>query len=355
MLTLNKKSIIYERMKRQRFLEPIAPNDDVEEYLELFRLMQPIAPVHFTRPGDPPKLVHRTSFDDYELSHQLREKHQIIKGRFAGGRVGYVVQQDLEQYATAFRKNLSKIKPIHEDIISLIKNSGGISKDQLKEDLDYPSGEISKALNSLQEAFLVYEDQTDTDWDTGWFDFSTEWFELKNDADLYIHNVSLVLINYLNSMVFGTLQQIKDWSEINIRTLKQAIKKLENDGEIKLIDINGLGEGYMRTKDLHEYKHSGDLHSVFMLDKSDILVRSNMTELKHRYKGHEVLQYLLVDGEFKGAVLGHWRVGPYDIDDIWLEMEPEEKEERKEEIINAVRKIYSPERTKILKFNGEDL
>ena len=230
MLELNMRSIIYERMRRQRLLEPIALGTDVEEYLELFRLMQPVAPVHFTRPGDPPTLVHRTGFDDYDLSSQLRKEHRIIKGRFAGGRVGYVVQQDLELYATAFRKNLSKIKPIHEDIMSIIKNSGGISKDQLKEDLDYLGGEISKALHSLQEAFLVYEDQTDTDWDTGWFDFSTEWFDLKNDAALYIHYVSLVLLNYLKSVVFATFQQVKDWSQINIRTLKQVMKKLENEG-----------------------------------------------------------------------------------------------------------------------------
>jgi hypothetical protein len=72
-----------------------------------------------------------------------------------------------------------------------------------------------------------------------------------------------------------------------------------------------------------------------------------MNDLKQRFKGHEVLQYLLIDGEFKGAVLGHWRIGPYDIDDVLIEIKPEEIEKRKEEIIMAIRKIYSPERTKI--------
>lgn len=355
MRKLNKKTILHERMKRQRLLDPITSGVDEEGYIELFRLLQPVAPVHFTYPGSPPKLVHRTEFNDETLSHQLREKHRIIKGRFAGGRVGYVLQEDLMRYATAFRKTLSKIKPIHEDIVSLIKSSGGISKDQLKDELDYPNGEIMKALNTLQEAFLVYEDQIDTDWDTGWFDFETEWFELKHDADQHIYHVSLVLLNYIHAMVFATLTQIKDWSEINIRILRQALEKLVCDGEIQAIAVDGLYEGYVRKTDLHGFEQEDDLHNIFMLDKSDLLVRSHMSELKNRYKGQEVLQYLLIDGEFKGAVLGHWRIGPHDIDDIRVELDPREAELRKEEIIEAVRIIYSTETTAILKYNGKNL
>lgn len=189
MENLNAKDIVYNRMKRQGLLNPILMMDNQDEYIALFRLLQPVAPVHFTRPGDPPKLVHRTCFNDVDLSHKLREKHQIIKGRFSGGRVGYVFHEDLERYATAFRK------PIHEAIMDLIKVSGGISKDQLKEELNYPSGEISKALTTLQDAFLVYEDQIDTDWDTGWFDFATEWFELDTEPSESIKSVSTVLLN----------------------------------------------------------------------------------------------------------------------------------------------------------------
>lgn len=339
MSALNKKSILYERMKRQRFLEPVTSAADEEAYIELFKLLQPVAPVHFTVPGSPPQLVHRTEFNDHSLSQRLRQKHRIIKGRFAGGRVGYVLQEELERYATAFRKPLSRIKPIHEEIMSVIKNSGGISKDQLKEELDYPNGEISKALNALQEAFLVYEDQTDGDWDT----------------DHYINQVSQVLLNYLKAIVFATLPQIKDWSQINIRILKQSLEKLERDGEIHFAAVDGLGEGYVHKSDLKGFEQSGDLHNVFMLDKSDIIVRSYMSELKNRYKGQEVLQYLLIDGDFKGVVLGHWRIGPYDIDDVRVELDPHEVEARKDEIISAVRKTYSPERTAILKYNGEKL
>jgi hypothetical protein len=106
---------------------------------------------------------------------------------------------------------------------------------------------------------------------------------------------------------------------------------------------------------MQDYEANENLKSVYMLDKSDILVRSYLSELKQQYKGLEVLQYLLIDGEFNGAVLGHWRIGPYDIEDIRVDLNTEEAEARKAEIIDAVRKVYSPERTAILNYNGQKL
>jgi hypothetical protein len=89
-----------------------------------------------------------------------------------------------------------------------------------------------------------------------------------------------------------------------------------------------------------------------MLDKSDFLVRACLDELQVRYKGHEVLQYLLIDGEFKGIVEGHWRIGPYDIDDIIVELNEEDALARQNEILEAVRKVYSSDSHTILKCNG---
>ncbi|MCT1904637.1 hypothetical protein [Oceanobacillus sojae] len=128
---------------------------------------------------------------------------------------------------------------------------------------------------------------------------------------------------------------------------------MEREAIVK-IEVDGLGEGFMQKKDLH-LTNEEIPQSVFMLDNSDFLVRTEIDELKEKFKGKEVLQYLLIDGEFKGAVLGHWRIGPHDIEDITLCLGEEEPETRKEEIISAVRTGYSVETTRILRFNGENL
>ncbi|WP_164667250.1 DNA glycosylase AlkZ-like family protein [Virgibacillus doumboii] len=351
MENLDKQTILHERMKKQGLLDPLEDPADVDGYKNLFKRLQPVAPVHNSRPGDPPKLVHRTIFDDALVTSKLRQKHQIVKARFQGGRVGYVFEEDLKLFTRVFQKPLKRLDPIHEEILGTIRSLGGISKDQLKKELRYSAKEITKALTKLQEAYLVYEDQIDTDWDTGWFDFSEEWFEVPEQTD---ESVEKILLQFLDSMVFANLDQIKSWSQLRKNLLKRILHQLVARNLIVEVSAEGLGTGYMKADPMGFVQRKVP-KSVFMLDKSDILVRSHLDELKSIYKGQEVLQYLLIDGEFQGAVLGHWRIGPHDIDDVTLSLKPEQATIRKDEIIKAIRKYYTPERTKILKFNGDTI
>ncbi|QTD41819.1 DNA glycosylase AlkZ-like family protein [Sporosarcina sp. Te-1] len=350
---MNKQKILCERLKRQGFVNPLKDSRDTEAYEQLFRLLQPVAPVFNSRPGSPPKLVHRTDFNDSMVSANLREQHRLVKGRFQGGRIGYVLEEDLSLYGTVFRKPMQKTSLFHEEVISMIQNSGGISKDQLKEDLPFKAKDVMAALKRMQEAFLVYESQVDTDWNTGWFDFKTEWpgIELHDDP---AEAVSEMLLRFLDAVVFATLDQVRSWSELRLKTIQHSLDSLMERGEIIRTEINGLGEGYMQTNDL--YLSDEEIKpSIFVLDKSDFLVRVYLNQLKSMFSERKVLQYILIDGEFKGAVIGHWRIGPHDVEDIELCLEQEEAEMRKQEIIAAVRDIYSRETTSILKFKGEPL
>lgn len=51
--------------------------------------------------------------------------------------------------------------------------------------------------------------------------------------------------------------------------------------------------------------------------------------------------------------MGHWRIGPYDVDDIVLDvLDATQAAARKNEILEAVRLIYAPKAHRILKYNG---
>ena len=86
-------------------------------------------------------------------------------------------------------------------------------------------------------------------------------------------------------------------------------------------------------------------HFVYAMHRNDFLVKSNEHWLKERFKplyetleyDHEPLQYLLVDGVFHGACVGHFRNGPYDLNDIVVDLP--DAGQRKEEIIRAVRDV----------------
>ncbi|QHW34814.1 winged helix DNA-binding domain-containing protein [Paenibacillus rhizovicinus] len=365
MLLLTKQQVIRERMRMQRLLDPVSIHsidssdqlNEEQEFLELFRLLQPVSPVHNTRPGEPPKLVHRASFAGEAFAGKLREKNAVVKGRFCGGRIGYVFQEDLARYATAFRKPPKRMAPIHEEVIRLLRHSGGLSKEQLKLELnDYPAAEISKALQTLQEAFLVCEHQPDTDWDTGWFLFETEWFELSADEIRTHQAIAEVIHTFVRAMAFATAANMRSWSQLPVKSIQRGIDDLLKAGKIIAAETADLGPGFVCADDSERLQACEALPScAFMLDKSDFLVRAHADELSNRYKGYEVLQYLLIDGEFQGAVLGHWRIGPYDIDDIVLELPSDQAELRKNEIMAAVRMVYSPERHSILRYQGRDV
>lgn len=348
-------SITAERLRRQCFLEPLAPGDE-EGYIKLFRLLQPVSPGQYVRPGSPPTLAHRVQEGDERCASSLRERSLIVKGRFGGGRVGYVYREDLRMYATVFRKRLKAIPPAYEAISSLLRQSGGLSKEQLKQELDhYPAGEISKALMTMQEAFLLYEHQPDPDWDTGWFDFAAEWFEL--DADEAEESAALadILSRFIEAMVWVSEAHIRGWSRLPVREIRRGLSILLEEGRILEAEAGTMGKGYMLAKDAPSEPAERIPQTVFMLDKSDIWVRAYQDELTKRFGKADTLQYLLIDGELRGAVLGRWGFNPYDIEDIVTDLPPAEAQARKEEIIRAVSAFYDAERHPIRSYQGKQL
>ena len=112
-------------------------------------------------------------------------------------------------------------------------------------------------------------------------------------------------------------------------------------------------------------------HSVFILHKNDFLVKSNEHWLKDTFTHpeYDVLGYLLIDGAFRGCLLGHFRNGPFELEDValWAETEGEApvclrneaadglNEALKEDILNAVELLYDPEISPLKRYMGEML
>lgn len=358
--------VIRLRMARQGLSHPLTEATNEEAYLSMFKSLQPVAPVFFGRPGEPPSLVHRTVFNDSNIAFYLREKHMLVKSRFQDGRVAYVTEDDLQLYATAFRKVPAQLSQVHEDVYQAVKQSGGLTKEQLKEIVPYTAKEIGAALQVLQQAFLLVEEQVDSEWETGWLDFAEQWFEIPTDEASRLKAIEEVLLRFVKVMVFTNMVQFKSWSGFTAKTIKTVVDTALQTGQLMKTEVEGIGEGWLCATDLDQSSKDVELtsetgkqelqqsllRSVFMLDKSDFLVRAHLSQLKKRYSGKEVLQYLLIDGHFQGAVLGHWRIGPHDVEDIIVDLPPEEVSSRKNEIINAVTYGYPPEFSKIKLYNG---
>jgi hypothetical protein len=274
-----------------------------EEYDQLFRRMQPVAPIYFSRPGDPPCLVHRAGFDDRAYNDDLRAQRVLVKGRFAGGTVGYVRSDDLEWYIGAYRKDIERMTPAQERILNLLYSAGPLNCAQIKEETGLLVKEIMPALHCLQEAFLVYEDQVDSDWDRGWYVFEREWEGVDIRRYRRAEAIAHILMDFLYLNVFATEQNMKDFLRLPLRDIKEALASLAASGQIEQACADGQ-QGWVRRDDaavLPGLRLSPE-KSAFMLHRADFLVKSREHELKERFAGLEVLQYLLIDGEFLGVV-----------------------------------------------------
>ncbi|MGI8915488.1 MAG: DNA glycosylase AlkZ-like family protein [Chloroflexota bacterium] len=350
MRTLTTATILAERLRRQGLTEPVGPDG----YLDLFAALQPLETVANTRPGDPPRLVHRTCFDDGQYADELRGRRGIVKGRFQSGRIAYALAQDLALYATAFRRPLAQLSEPQRIVLDTLRERGPLTPRQLKQETGRLNKELMPILHRLQEAFLVFEDQADSDWERGWYDFATEWPDANIDVTARQEAVAQVLLRFLHAHVFATLEQVRDWSGLPTATLPPALATLEGQGAIIRYSVPDLGDGWLRQEDVG-LPNAVVPDSTFMLHAGDPLVRAAASELKRRYGEYEVLQYLLIDGIFAGVVTGHWRIGPHDVDDIVVGLPPSDSERRHDEIIAAVATIYHAPDHRILRYVGTEV
>ena len=331
---MNRK-IISLRMDRQGFVGRVGERD----YDALYRDLQPGMNVYWNGFGQPPVLSFRADFDDLEYNRQRQLMRSLVKGRFAGGNLGWIVPEDLELFMALYRKPMKEMTGDQRMILELIEQQGPSNIQRMKEETGLLVKRITPALHRLQEAFVLYEDQYDGEWDRGWYRFE-EMFPQAN-PERYTRQEALrtVLMRFARRMVWFTEEMAKGFYRLSAKDIKEALASLTAEGILVVRD-----GGYIRAEDeaLIEEHELNDMHFVCAVHRNDCLYRAMEAELKKRFLpmcetlpyDHEPLQYLLIDGEFSGAVVGHFRNGPYDLNDVIGDL----PEERMEEIIEAVRK-----------------
>ncbi len=330
--------IISLRMERQCFINKA----DEEEYIKLYRDMQPGQNVYWNGFGQPPTLTFRADFDDIEFNRRRQFERKLVKGRFAGGSLGWIVPEDMELFFALYRKPLTKPTMEQLQILELIENAGPFNIQQIKEETGMLVKQITPILHRLQEAFLIYEDQYDGEWDRGWYRFEEMFPEMNPDKYTRIEALKIVLQRFAYRMVWFDTAMAKSFYKISEKEIKLAVAELMEEGVLVSLD-----SGYMLSLDaklLEDYE-SKSLRFVYAIHRNDFLYKAHEHILKDWAKklteglvyDHEPLQYLLVDGEFHGASVGHFRNGPYDLNDIVCDLP--DAQGRWSEIAWAVREV----------------
>lgn len=339
-------------MERQCFIN----KDDESEYINLYRDLQPGQNVYWNGFGEPPTLSFRANFNDIEFNKDRQYDRLLIKGRFGGGNLGWIMPEDMELFTALYRKPLKSPTLAQLQLLELIQSIGPLNIQQMKEETGLLVKEITPALHRLQEAFLIYEDQYDGDWDRGWYRFD-EMFPNVNVEKLTRHEaLKIILQRFAYRLVWFDTAMAKSFYKLPEKEIKLAVSELVADGILISSD-----NGFMLKSDSELLKsyEAKELHFVYALHRNDFLYKSHEYILKDYAKrltdgleyDCEPLQYLLIDGEFHGASVGHFRNGPYDLNDIVCDLP--DAEERKSEIINAVQTVNFGKLP--LRFMGKEL
>jgi len=351
---MNWNNVLKLRMKKLGFSNP-ACNES--EYDELFRRLQPVSTEYFTEPGRPPSIRDRALIDDIEYNRLLRQNQDIIKARFQGNTISYVCRDELELYAAAFSKPLSKMDDTSMELFTVLDQVGPMDKKQIMEELDLKGPVVTKILQKFQKAFLVYELQPDRFGEQVWQTFNSEWSEFNFRKYTMEEARMKIVLRFIGNMVIADKEMVGDWTRFTKTETVNILNGLDEKGIVNSFDFNG-DTFYFQPGDKAAIFNRMMVQvpkSIFIIHKADYLYRAYESRLKTRYKGMEILQYVLIDGEIKGAVEGHWRIGPHNIENIIMEIPEKEAAARKDEIIAAVAELYHPPYSRILKYNGKPL
>ena len=328
--------IISLRMERQCF----TGKADENEYIGLYRDMQPGQNIYWNGFGQPPVLTFRANFNDMKFNQDRQHKRTLIKGRFAGGNLGWIDPCDIELFAALYQKPL--VKPTTEQLrlLELIETAGPLNIQQIKEETGLLVKQITPILHRLQEAFLIYEDQYDGEWDRGWYRFAEMFPSINLNKYTRTEALKIILQRFAYRIVCFDTAMAKSFYKIPEKEIKASVGELIAEGI--LVESE---HGYMRKQDMEllDSYECKSIRFVYAIHRNDFLYKAHEHILKKMAKeltegleyDHEPLQYLLIDGEFRGASVGHFRNGPYDLNDIVCDLP--NAEERKHEIIEAVR------------------
>jgi len=347
-----KQKIITElRMKRQCLSEPA----DEKTYDRLFHYMSPVPTVYWCEPGSPPTLPLHADFDDYAYNSKRRSCREILKGRFGGGSIAYVMKEDLEVYACLYKKEIDRYSGTQTELMELLWHEGPMNIGLMKEFTGLRVKDITPVLHRLQQAFIVYEDQVDNEGDRSWYLFESEFPEINLSKYTRTEALRVLLPGFAYLCVFFGEEMVKSYYKLPVKLIKEVLQELVNNKVLKAVTLDEV-RGYMLNEDydlLQEMPLDNRIPSVILLQRNDFLVRACAEELKARFTSEwDTLYYIVIDGKFYGAVMGRFKFGPHVIEDIVLDLTKEELKTRKKEVIKAVYQIFDPESSPIKRING---
>jgi len=240
-INIPEEKITALRMQRQYLTDKKAGK---KEYDNLFRDMSPVPVRYWSAPGDPPSISSRADFDDFEYNFKLRKNRDIIKGRFQNGSVGYVALEEFEMFIGLYRKDIGRLSRMQFELLDIIEHEDGVTIGGMKQATGWLVKNITPELHKLQEAFLIFEDQTDNEGDRMWFTLESVFPKIDIKKYTRLESLKTVLKRFAKLNVFFDASMARSFYKLSLSDIKHAADELVSSGG--LVNYNC---GYMLKPD----------------------------------------------------------------------------------------------------------
>jgi hypothetical protein len=288
------------------------------DYLALLPRLAPWRPPAFEFPGLPAYSPDRCANDNGSvasaraLAESVRRQGLLVKGRFQHGHIAYVPVQGIDRYAAAFTKAIIPSAQ-EERIVQTLKQEGPLHKQDLAQLAGIKGRDLSAALTRLQRAFLVFEDQRETEWNNAWFasDEHPDWLAVPLAQSLARQ---AVLARWAEGLGFVSAQMAAAWSGWPQKECAVHLR------ELYARDV--LSEGYLAESNeqgyLCQWQTPAPVSCLALLDLADPLVLADEWRFKTNLP-NPVLKYLCLDGQLVGVLEGRWGISGHTVTGLrWL-------------------------------------
>ncbi|MEF8874742.1 MAG: ATP-dependent helicase [Candidatus Thermoplasmatota archaeon] len=259
----------------------------IQDYFELFM-----------ETGTPYDVYQRVSDFSLERWRKMREKGEIVEGRFVRGRVRYALRETLPMFVGAYRTE--ELDEEERNILQLIEKGKARTIRELKNESDLKNDRIKEIVKKLDYNLYIRREFTGEE---GW---SSRNRYKKVDVDALPEEEAKkrVIIGYLKGSGPASFSNIRYYTGFQGKEIREILSELVHQKELKKIKVGASErEMYILSEEINRLQKvkGGEYDKLRVLSKKDPYARPLWAEIYRRY-GDDWIFPLIKKGDIVGGI-----------------------------------------------------
>ncbi|MFP4001128.1 MAG: ATP-dependent helicase [Thermoplasmata archaeon] len=259
----------------------------IEEYFELFM-----------EAGTPYDIYQRVSDFSLEKWKEMRERGDIVQGRFVRGRVRYALKEDVPAFVGSYRTE--ELNEEEQEILELIKSGEAKDIRELKRKSDLDNERVKEIIDKLDSNLYVVREYTGRDSWSSPNRYRTLDVEAMDGAEAR----KKIIERYLKANGPASFSNMRYYTGFQREEIESIVSDLLHKGEIKKLKVGtSQQEMYIcqeEAEEIHKTK-GGEFDKLRVLSKKDPYARPLWADIYRRY-GDDWVYPLIKRGDVVGGI-----------------------------------------------------